>query len=129
VIASHFREYVLFGLFFTLVTPLQVVWAVRAWQDNAHGRALLVAGAAANGAIALTWLVTRTVGLPFGPERLEAEAIGVKDVMATADELLIVLLVAALLLAEQRMARPARTIAWVAAAAGLLVALVGGGGH
>jgi hypothetical protein len=111
------------------VTPLQVAWAVRVWQDSAHARALLLAGAVGNGGIALTWLVTRTVGLPFGPERLEGEPIGIKDVMATSDELLIVVLVVALLLAERRLARPARTVAWVAAAAGLLVALVGGSGH
>lgn len=75
----------------------------------------------------MTWLVTRTVGLPFGPERLEAEAVGVKDVMATAEELLIVVLVGALLLGGRRLARPARAVAWTAAAVGLLVAFVGGG--
>jgi hypothetical protein len=111
------------------VTPLQVAWAVRVWQDSVCARPLLLAGAVGNGAIALTWLVTRTVGLPFGPERLDAEPIGIKDVMATADELLIVVLVVALLLAERRVARPARAVAWVAATAGLLVALVGGSGH
>jgi hypothetical protein len=34
------------------------------------------------------WTVTRTAGLPFGPEAGHPESVGVLDVVAVADELL-----------------------------------------
>ena len=49
-------------------------------------RRLLLAGAIGNLAIASVWLVSRTVGLPLGPEAWEPEAIHVADIVATLDE-------------------------------------------
>jgi hypothetical protein len=125
---SHFREYVLFGLFFAIVTPLQVAWAELIRRAPGE-RGLLAVGAIGNGAIAIVWLVSRTVGLPFGPGRLEAEAAGVKDVLATYSEGMIVGLVAVILLSPA--ARPLRTwplvVAWTVAGLGLLAALAAGG--
>jgi hypothetical protein len=127
VIATHFREYFLFGLFFAIVTPLQLVWAELVRRRPAD-RFWLAVGAVGNLAIALTWTVSRTVGLPFGPERFEAEALGVKDVLATADELGIALLVGLLLL--RRGERPAPTwvvvVAWAAVAVSVAAAMVAG---
>ena len=69
-----------------------------------------------------------TVGLPFGPERLQAEAVGVKDVLATWDEVWLAALVTTLLLSA--VARPAPrwsvACAWGLAAASLVAALVAG---
>jgi hypothetical protein len=125
---SHFREYVLFGLFFAIVTPLQVAWAELIRRAPGE-RGLLAVGAIGNGAIAIVWLVSRTVGLPFGPGRLEAETAGVKDVLATYSEGMIVGLVAVILLSPA--ARPLRTwplvVAWTVAGLGLLAALAAGG--
>ena len=122
VIIGHFREYVLFGLFFAIVTPLQIAWAGLAVSAPGDRR-LLTTGALLNGGIALTWLMSRTVGLPFGPERLEAESAGVKDVLATSAELMIVGLVAA-----PRGKAPVWAVnaGWALAAAGMVGALVGG---
>jgi hypothetical protein len=127
VIVSHFREYVLFGLFFAIVAPLQIAWA-QLLRRAPPQRRLLAAGAIANALVVVVWLVTRTVGLPFGPERLEAEAAGLKDVLATGSELVIVAL-AAVLLARTRRTPPAFAVAgaWTLAAVGLVAALVGGG--
>ena len=125
VIATHFREYFLFGLFFAIVTPLQLAWAELVRRRPAD-RFWLKVGAAGNLAIALTWTVSRTVGLPFGPDRFEAEALGLKDVLATADELGIVLLVGLLLL--RRGERPAPTwvvvVAWFMVAESVVAAMV-----
>lgn len=128
VMVSHFREYVLFGLFFAIVTPLQITWAELV-RRAPQARRLLAAGAFGNAAVVVVWLVSRTVGLPFGPQALETEAVGFKDLLATYAELMIVVLVAALL--WQRSARPVPgwtlAVAWAVAAVGLVAALVGGG--
>ena len=76
----------------------------------------------------MTWTVSRTVGLPFGPERFEAEALGVKDVLATIDELAIVLLVSLLLLRGGDRPAPAWTVgvAWAAVVVSVPAAMVAG---
>jgi len=127
VIVSHFREYFLFGLFFAIVTPLQIAWAELVRRAPRRWR-LLALGAVGNGAVVVVWLVSRTVGLPFGPERLEAEEIGLKDLLATSAEMLIVVLVAVLRLARAPRPLPSWVLvgAWTVAAVGLVTALVGG---
>jgi hypothetical protein len=119
---------VLFGLFFAIVAPLQIAWAGLVHRAPA-ARRLLAAGAVGNAAVVVVWLVSRTVGLPFGPERLQAEAIGFKDVLATYAEVMIVALVAVLLGSDRRRPLPSWTVAlgWAVAAIGLVAALVGGG--
>jgi Na+-transporting methylmalonyl-CoA/oxaloacetate decarboxylase gamma subunit len=44
--------------------------------------------------IAAVWLMSRTVGLPIGPEHWTPEEVGSLDVVSTADELALVWLVA-----------------------------------
>lgn len=127
---THFREYFLFGLFFAIVTPLQIAWAVLIVRRPESNR-LLIWGGAVNLGIALIWLVSRTVGLPFGPEALQAEGIGPKDLLATWDELLIGVIVALLVLRPGP--RPAPrwlpALAWVLAAVSIVGALIAKGGH
>lgn len=124
VMVQHFREWWLFGLFFALACPLQLAWCFAAWRwpDN---RRLLAAGAIANLLVACVWLVSRTTGLPFGPERLQAEAIGFKDVIATWDELLLAGIIAMVLL-RLGVPRLLLGIAWVAAVVSLLAASIAG---
>ena len=109
------------------MTPLQVLWAGlvlrRPWDTR-----LLVVGAAASIGIVLVWATSRTVGLPFGPERLNAEPVGLKDVLASSDELLLGAVVAAALL-HRHVAAWMPALAWTLASVSLVVALVGGGGH
>jgi hypothetical protein len=95
VMVTHFREYWLFGLFFALVTPLQVAFAGVVVREP--GRRVLMAGLVLNTGIVVVWAVSRTVGLPFGPEALAAEPIGLKDGLATLDEVLAATLVASVL--------------------------------
>jgi hypothetical protein len=125
--ATHFREYWLFGLFFAVVTPLQLAWAELVRRRPADLR-LLVTGAAGSLAVACTWAISRVVGLPIGPERFQAEAIGLKDVLATLDELSIAALVATLVLRRRAQAAPAfiPACAWILVAASVLAAFLGG---
>ena len=53
-------------------------------------RRLLAAGVAGNASIVMTWALSRTTGLPFGPEAWTAEPATPLDVAATAFELGIV---------------------------------------
>src|SRR5215208_322563 len=96
VTAAHFREYWLFGLLFAIVAPLQLAWAELVRRRPRHRR-LLAVGALGNGAVAVVWIASRTTGLPIGPDAGEPEPLGVKDVLATADELVCAAIVAVLL--------------------------------
>jgi signal transduction histidine kinase len=88
VIDSHFQVSALYGWFFVLSAFTQLAWGLLAvWRLD---RALLVWGAIGNGLIVLLWVVTRTVGLPLGPQPWQAETAGAFDVLATALELALV---------------------------------------
>lgn len=127
---THFREYFLFGLFFAIVTPVQIAWAVLV-SRRPTDRNLLIAGGAFNLGIALVWLVSRTVGLPFGPEQFQAETIAIKDLLSTWDELLIGIIVAVLVLRSGPRPGPRWLpgLAWTLAAVSLVAALIAKGGH
>lgn len=89
VIAEHFDEYWLLGVFFVVTAWLQALWALAVVVRRE--RSLLLGGAFGNALIVFVWILSRTSGLPFGPEAGEAEAAGLADVVATAFESLIVL--------------------------------------
>jgi hypothetical protein len=88
VIAQHFEEYWLFGSFFVGVAVLQLAWALLVVLRPSPR--LYLAGAAGNAVVAATWLVSRTMGLPLGPEAGEPEAVGIADTVATVFEVVIV---------------------------------------
>jgi hypothetical protein len=89
VTPEHFEEYLLFGVFFLVLGAFQLVWGVLApWRP---WPAMLWAGLVVNVGVIVIWIVTRTSGLPIGPEAGEAEEIHLLDGLATAAELLIVL--------------------------------------
>jgi hypothetical protein len=125
--ATHFREFWLFGLFFAVVTPLQLLWAGLVRRRPADRR-LLATGGAGSLAVACTWAISRVVGLPIGPERFQAEAVGLKDVLATLDELSIAALVTALVLRRRAQDAPAfiSGCAWILVGASVLAAFLGG---
>jgi hypothetical protein len=87
----HFDEYWLFGVGFVVSGVLQLAWAVAIWRRH-EDRRLLVAGAILQLGIALVWVVSRAIGLPYGPRAGEPESIGPLDAQCTFDELLIVAL-------------------------------------
>jgi len=90
----HLEEWLLAAVFFAIVAVAQ--FAIGAWLwARPEPRALLFAGAS-SAALAVLWAVSRTVGLPFGPEHGHAEGVGVLDLVATGDQVLILAAVAAL---------------------------------
>jgi hypothetical protein len=87
VAPEHARESLLFGLFFWGSALLQLLWAGAVSVNGS--RRLLVLGAVGNLAVVALWVVTRTLGLPFGllPE---PEAVGPWDVACAGWELVVV---------------------------------------
>src|SRR5204862_5039349 len=89
VTPEHFEEYVPFGAFFVLLGAFQIVWAVALlWKPNAM---VLLSGVAVSAAVIAVWVLSRTAGLPVGPEAGEPEAFGLPDTLASAFEAVIVL--------------------------------------
>jgi hypothetical protein len=87
VVGEHFDEAVIFGLFFAVVGWLQAGWAIAMVAIPTY--ALTAAGLVGNAAVVAVWAVSRTAGLPIGPEAGEPEPTTFIDVLATVLELLI----------------------------------------
>jgi hypothetical protein len=100
VAQAHFEEYWLFGAFFVALGWFQALWAIVV-AATPH-RLLFLLGALANGATVVLWTITRTTGIPIGPNAGEPEAAEFIDVLSTAFEVLIV--VGCVLLFSRRMA-------------------------
>jgi len=88
VIPDHLREYVPFGVFFVVVGLGQLAAAVAVLLRP--GRRLLLAIAAANALLVVSWLVSRTTGLPVGPDPWSAEAVEVADIVCVLLEVVAV---------------------------------------
>jgi hypothetical protein len=109
--------------FFTVVGVAQVAWAAAAlaWAP----RWWLALGAAGNLVVVATWVVSRTVGLPFGPAAGITLPAHFPDSLATALEVVVVAGAAVLLARGQGLARsvvrsPGITVA-AAVVAGALI--------
>jgi hypothetical protein len=86
---AHFREAAAFGVFFALAAASQAGWAVLLLLRPT--RRLLVVGAIGNAAVVALWAVTRTIGLPIGPDPWRPEAIGAADALAAQLEIALTL--------------------------------------
>lgn len=103
-IPAHRAEWSVAAFLFTVVGAFQVLWPV---LIRTHpGRVLWWTGLAVNVGLLTVWAISRTSGMPFGPEAGEPEPVGVLDLIASVSELIVVaaLLVRPLL---SRTARPA----------------------
>ena len=112
VASPHFREWWGFGVFFFVSGWLQLAWSALA--PRSVDRRLLWVGLAGNLVVVAVWVVSRTTGLPFGPDPGEAEAIGSADLVSTTLEVIAAAGCAVALVAETR---PAGTTRWLVAAA------------
>ncbi|MDQ6749771.1 MAG: hypothetical protein M3Z33_03305 [Actinomycetota bacterium] len=85
---QHFDEGLLYGSFFAVVAACQLAWGGWVYRRSTTRRSLVLA-AVANIAVAGVWVVSRTVGVPLGPEAGLPEAPGLIDLIATLDEMAI----------------------------------------
>ena len=127
--AGHFEEAFLFGCFFVAAAVFQITWGVALYRSD--GRAWLRTGALVNLGVVLVWLLSRTVGLPIGPEPWTPESVGVVDVVVGVDELLLAGLALGVLAPRRVARRLAVGATWAAGSACVLslTALLVAGGH
>lgn len=88
VVPPHWDEYVPFAVLFAVTGAFQFLWAAAVLVQP--GRRVLLAGAVANLGVAAAWVLSRTVGMPIGPDAWTPEAVGIADVVATLFEVAIV---------------------------------------
>jgi len=106
VVFEHFHKYVLYGVFFLIISWAQAIWAaVVLWRPS---RLWLWLGLAGNAIILAVYLASRTTGLPFGPDKGHTEPFGALDVVCAAVELTLIAGCAALLWRPSLAGRPVR---------------------
>ena len=84
----HYIELGDLGVGFLVAAAFQVAWGVRMLRSPTD-RVVWI-GIAGNLAIVATWVMSRTIGLPIGPDAFTPEPVGLPDGASTAFELLIV---------------------------------------
>jgi hypothetical protein len=89
VCPEHFDEGLLYGVFFAVSAIAQLTWAGLAILRPRHW--VLAAGLAGNLAILVLWAITRTIGIPLGPEAGEVEAVGLLDTITAVFEVALVI--------------------------------------
>jgi hypothetical protein len=87
VTGEHFAEFWLSGVFFLVVGAAQLIWVVAVLLRPMP--ATLTAGAIGNAAVVGVWVLSRTVGLPVGPDAGTPEVVRGLDGLATVFEILI----------------------------------------
>lgn len=122
VAPEHLTEFPLLGAGFVASAAAQLGWALLVLRrDSAR---LLRIGALGSLLFVGVYVVSRTVGLPLGPEAFEAEPLGTADLVCCGLELLTAAGALALAAAPGVLRTPLRARA-AAVAAALLVSVVG----
>lgn len=85
VCPEHFAEGLIYGIFFAVSAGCQLGWSVLV--STRYARWLAPAGLLGNTAIVLLWALTRTVGIPVGPEAGAVERVGVLDLLCAGCEI------------------------------------------
>jgi len=104
-IADHFTEYPPYGIAFAAFAWFQVGWA--AAYVAGRQRLVAVAAIAVNAGGLFVWAVSRSVGLPFGPDAGQLEPVGPPALAAAALEIGLITLLAWDLLVDTSRLRPA----------------------
>jgi hypothetical protein len=123
---AHSRGYAPFAALFLLTAVAQLTWGALVW-NRPRARGLLAAGMAFNVGVLAFWLLSRTAGLPFGPDAGGPYPVHIHDAFATTQELAIVFAVGLALsrgLGAERFV-PVIVPLWVLAAFGGLTAVTG----
>ncbi len=88
VTGEHFHEWWLFGGFFLVLGAYQLWFAAIAWQ--APSRRELAPAWPSTPASSMLWWLTRTSGLPVGPDAGHAEPFGTADLLCSLLEAVVV---------------------------------------
>lgn len=121
VAPDHLRAWVPAGAFFIAVAALQLAWGAVIYRRPTRG--WLLVGAYGSAALVGLWLVSRTVGAPFGPDPGQPEAVGALDILASLNEVAVIALTALLVAGRTLPTRLAHSSAAALGAASLFAAL------
>lgn len=97
---EHLLEWWAYGLFFFAAAAIQAAYGLVLFTQGIEGWGgwhavrdrVYLAGIFGNLAIIALWIVSRTVGVPVGPESFEPESFGVLDGASKAVEVVLVAL-------------------------------------
>lgn len=95
VVPEHFKEWWGYGAFFLVTALVQGLYGVSLLRWS--GKPFLFLGIGGNLAIVAFYVTTRTTGIPLGPHAGHAEAVGVLDVVCTAAEVALVMVLVMLI--------------------------------
>ena len=103
-----------YGFFFVAAATTQLALAILLWVypslwDDRPRRGLLLAGVLGNVLIVAMWLITRTVGVPAGPNAGEVLPLSLLDLLAVIAEIgviVAVLMLVALYSRQRRTSQP-----------------------
>jgi hypothetical protein len=103
---EHFSEYVLYGVFFLIISWAQAIWAaVVLWRPS---KLWLWPSIAGNAVIVVVYFASRLTGLPFGPDKHHTEPFGALDLVSVILEVALITGCAALLWRPSLLDRPVR---------------------
>lgn len=100
---DHAPHYWLYGVFFGVLAYAQVFWAFLVYRSPGERRWYMPAAVVSLAVVGL-WLVTRSVGLPFGPWAGRPEPFAITDMTASLNELLLAALLVAMVHPQGRVA-------------------------
>jgi hypothetical protein len=100
VCPEHFREWVVYGIFFMAASVIQAAWSILVLVRPS--RHLLLAGAIGNTLVVVTFVISRTIGIPFGPEPFSPESFDALSSIVTACEVAVIAVAGQLLLRRER---------------------------
>ena len=120
---EHYNEYVLYGVFFLIISWAQLIWAaVLVWRPS---RLWLSLGMAGNALVLAVYVASRSTGLPIGPDVHHPEPVGGLDVVTGILEFTLIAGCAALLWRPSLADRPVRRRSAFAAVAAMLAVPAG----
>lgn len=102
----HLSEDWAHGWFFLVIGAVQIAAAMALMIDRR--RRVWITIAVVDLLIIVVWVVSRTVGLPVGPESLRTEDVSAADLLCTVLEIGVVVLAAIALFARELLDRPVR---------------------
>ena len=88
VAPEHFAEWWGLGLFFVVCGQVQIGWALL--LGRLRGRRMLAVGATGSVFLLVLWALSRTAGLPFGPDPGLPEPVSLPDLVSVLLELVTV---------------------------------------
>jgi len=128
VVPEHLEQWTMAGVFFTLLAAAEALLAALVVLEPT--RLVLGSAIAASVVPLMLWVLSRSVGLPFGPTPGVPEPVGLADLACSALEVLALVLAVGLLISPR--GRSGRTLAehamWLAVAGVLTVTALGIGG-